>query len=241
MLNEVQAGFRPNHSTQDVLLRTVDDWKTSLDKGDVIGTIMIYLSKAFDSIDHTLLLKKFNAYGGCGRELAWFTNYLQGRKYRVIMVGVRSEWRRSLTRGVPQGSILGPLLFTLFINDLPNVVEKCTVNLYADDTAIYTSDSDPKCVSTRLKEDLSRIVKWIRDNGLKMNIARTQLIVLSKKGKKRKVDDVVVRPGDQVLHKQETDKYLGVQIDKDLSWRLHIVFDRNAWSSSRSLEPTILS
>ena len=178
MLNEVQVGFQPNHSTQDVLLRTVDDWKTSLDKGDVVGTIMIDLSKAFDSIHHTLLLKKLNAYGGCGRELAWFTNYLQGRKYRVVMVEVRSEWC-NLTRGVPQGSILGPLLFTLFINDLPNVVEKCTVILYADDTTIYTSDSDPKCVSTRLKEDLSRIVKWIRDNGLKMNIAKTQLMVLS--------------------------------------------------------------
>ena len=99
------------------------------------------------------------------RELAWFTNYLQGRKYRVVMEGATSEWC-NLTRGVPQGSILGPFLFTLFINDVPNAVENCTVNLYADDTAIYTSESDPKCVSTRLEEDLSRVAKCIMDNGL---------------------------------------------------------------------------
>ena len=200
LINEVQAGFRPNHSTQDVLLKTVDDWRTSLDKGDIVGTIMIDLSKAFDSIDHIMLLKKINAYGVCGRELAWFTNYLQGRKYRVVMEGVKSEWR-TLMRGVPQGSILGPLLFILFINDLPNAVEKCIVNLYADIT-IYTSDSDAKCVSVRLEEDLSQVAKWIMENGLKMNIAKTQLMVLSRKCNKRKSDDVQVRSGDQVLTKQ---------------------------------------
>ena len=90
LMNEVQACFRPNHSTQDVLLKTVDEWRTSLDKGDIVGTIMIDLSKAFDSIDHNImLLKKLNAYRVCGRELAWFTNYLQGRTYRVVMEGVK--------------------------------------------------------------------------------------------------------------------------------------------------------
>ena len=218
LLHEVQAGFRPNHSTQDVLLRTVDDWKASIDKGDIVGTIMIDLSKAFDSIDHGLLLKKLNAYGVNGSELAWFTNYLQDRKFRVVMEGVRSEWS-NVTRGVPQGSILGPLLFTLFVNDLPNAVEKCTVNLFADDTSIYTSDSDPKRVSNILEEDLGRVAKWIVANGLKMNVAKTQLMVLSKKSDKRRANDVVVRSGEQALTKQETVKYLGVQIDRDLNWQ----------------------
>ena len=98
----------------------------------------------------------------------------------------------------------------------------CGENLYADDTTIYTSDSDLKCFSSRLEEDLNRVAKWIMNNGLKMNIAKTQLMVLSKKGNTRKVDDIVVRSGDQVLSKKEAVKYFSLQIDKDLSWRLHM-------------------
>ena len=101
-------------------------------------------------------------------------------------------------------------------------MEKCTVNLYADDITIYTSDSDAKCVSMRLEEDLSQVAKWIMENGLKMNIAKTQLMVLSRKYNRRKSDDVQVRSTDQVLTKQVSVKYLGVHIGRDLNWQLHI-------------------
>ena len=93
----------------------------------------------------------------------------------MVMDGVSSGWNQ-VTRGVPQGSILGPLLFVVFVNDLPSVVRKCSVNLYADNTTIYASNEDPSLVGKHLEEDLGAIATWINTNGLKMNVAKTQLI-----------------------------------------------------------------
>ena len=143
ILCEEQAGFRPNRSTQDVLLRATDDWKKALDLGQFVATVMIDLSNAFDSINYDLLLRKLYAYCMRDAELARFADYLSGRKQRVLLNNVPSEWAK-ITMGVPQGSILGPLLFVLFVNDLPKVVEESSINLFADDTAIYSADSNPE-------------------------------------------------------------------------------------------------
>ena len=182
---------------------------------------MIDLSKAFNSINHNLLLKKLHAYGVQGVELAWFSNYLTERKQRVVMNGVPSQWTE-ISTGIPQGSILGPLLFVIFVNDLPSVVEECTVNLYADDTALYSVHSDPGELSRRVQEDLQRVAEWITRNGLRMNVNKTQLLVLNRKGKQSTADSVQVSVGDSKLQKQDCVKYLGVSIDKDLSWKTHI-------------------
>ena len=136
LLQPNQFGFQPSHSTQDALLKTMDDWCIALDLGKSIGAVFLDLSKAFDSIDHSLLLRKLQSYGVEGNEHKWFSNYLDGRKQRVKLEVSYSDWANVL-RGVPQGSILGPLLFLLYVNDLPDVVTKCTVNMYADYVAIY--------------------------------------------------------------------------------------------------------
>ncbi len=99
------------HCTQDVLLKTVDDWRASLDLGKLVGSVMIDLSKAFDSINHQALLQKLNKYGVHGGELQWFTDYLNHRRQRVLISGASSDWNHVHT-GVPQGTILGPLLFS---------------------------------------------------------------------------------------------------------------------------------
>lgn len=156
LLNKVQSGFRPQHSTQDVLLKMVDDWKRALDMNDILGTVLIDLSKAFDSIEHSLQLKKLDAYGVEGVEYQWFADYLSARKQRVTVDGEVSEWS-PVVKGVPQGSILGPLMFNIFVNDLPHAVKHSTVNLYADDITIYVADHDPATVSARLSEDLARM------------------------------------------------------------------------------------
>ena len=139
----------------------------------------------------------------------------------MVMNGVPSEWAE-ISTGVPQGSILGPLLFVIFVNDLPRVVEKCTVNLYADETAIYSAHRDPGELNRRVQEDLQRVVEWITRNGLRMNVNKTQLLVLNRKGKQSIADSVQVNIGDSRLQKQDCVKYLGVSIDKDLRWKTHI-------------------
>ena len=202
ILKEEQAGFRPNRSIQDILLRTIDDWKSALDNGHVVATVMIDLSKAFNTINHKLLIKKLDAYGICGVELSWFSDYLSGRKQRVVLGGELSDWTR-LTKGVPQGSILGPMLFLVFVNNLSDVVEHCTVNLYADDTIIYSTDEDPVVLGTRIEKDLGRdrVATCIKMNGLKMNVSKTQLMVVTRKGKRHMADDVIVKIEDTSLLK----------------------------------------
>ena len=124
--------------------------------------------------------------------------------------------------GVPQGSILGPLMFLIFVNDLPDVVSKCTVNLYADDTTIYYANKDPKEVTNTLNADLSSIVDWIERNRLKMNINKTQLMILGRKACEHQCDQLCVNVRGINVAKSDQIKYLGVTVDSDLSWKAHI-------------------
>ena len=221
ILKEEQAGFRTNRSTQDVILRATDDWKRALDCGQIVATVMIDLSKAFDTINHNLLLKKLYAYGIHGSELSWFTDYLAERKMRVVVDGVSSEWAR-VPMGVPQGSILGPLLFLIFMNDLPEVVEECTINLYADDTTIYSADINPVMLGSRVEGYLGRVADWISSNGLRMNVAKTQLMVLSRRGRRDEANSIQVKVVNDEMKKKDCVRYLDVEIDRDLTWKAHI-------------------
>ena len=175
LLSDAQSGFWSKHCTQD--------WKTALDKDKVVGTVMIDLSKAFDSICHSLLLRKLEAIGVCDTALIWSTSYLTGRRQGILTHSACSEWRH-VTTGVPQGSILGPLLFLIFVNDLPAIVQHCSISLYADDTSIYVSNPDPTTVGKLLEEDQECICELLERNGLKINVEKTQLMVMCSHQKK---------------------------------------------------------
>ena len=134
ILSPAQYGFRAHHSTQDVLLKSVDNWKIALDKGEIVGTLLLDLSRAFDRMNHACLSRKLECMGVRGVELEWFCNYISNCRQRVVVCGSFFEWKQVIM-GVPQGSALG---FILFTNGLPNVVNHChNINLYAVDTTIY--------------------------------------------------------------------------------------------------------
>ena len=173
ILHLAQSGFRPNHSTQDVLSKTVDDWWFSLNKNTVIGAVFIDLRKAFDSINHKLLLQKLRLYGFKGVSFLWFQNYLTDRKQRGVVGDNESQWAE-IHAGVPRGSILGPILFSIFINDLPTVLARSKVMLYADDTTIYCSDVDVSRLKETITNDLVALSAWIVRKGLSMNMEKTQ-------------------------------------------------------------------
>ena len=131
--------------------------------------------------------------------------------------GMKSSWM-----GVPQGSILGPLLFMIFVNDLPDVLNKCTVNLYADDSMIYFSHRNPQEVKEVLERELEAIALWIEHNKFRMNAAKTQLMVMDCKRRQKEVEEFTVLHRGECIRSKHKVKYFGVVVDEDLKWKKHI-------------------
>ena len=134
-LHDAQHGFRPKRSCATQLLATLDDWTRAIEQGDSVDAIYLDFSKAFDTVPHRRLLRKLQAIGIRGSLLRWIEGFLTDRKQRVALNGVKSSWA-PVASGVPQGSVLGPLLFVAYVNDLPDAVN-CGVQMFADDTKIY--------------------------------------------------------------------------------------------------------
>ena len=160
IINVNQSGFRPRHSTLSTLLKVTEDWLNSMDKGEMTGMVTIDLQKAFDTVDHSILLDKLRLNGLDQHACEWFQNYLSDRVQCTVVNGVESSPQR-IKCGVPQGSNLGPLLFMIYINDLPNCLNNCDVSLYADDTCIYYSSKTPVDIEYNLNDDLSHISHWL--------------------------------------------------------------------------------
>ena len=166
LLTDSQFGFRPKFSTLLALITITENIRKALDEGLTVGFVTLDLKKAFDLIPHEVIIEKLRKYGVDSESLAWFKDYLTLRKQ--VTVGNLSE-PRHMTCGVPQGSILGPLLFIITINDIVKAVKHCTVSLYADDTCLYYASSNPLDLEKYVNEDLNSISKWFNCNGLLLN------------------------------------------------------------------------
>ena len=225
LLSPAQCGFRPGHCTQDLLIKVTEDWKFALDEDEIVGIAFIDLRKAFDSIDHVLLLAKLRAYGFDDVSISWFTNYLSNRQQRVVLDNVYSDWA-ALHRGVPQESVLGPLLFIIYMNDLPSVICHSHLHQFADDIAMYTSSTDPVLVQDHLNFDLTSLSDWVTSNGFTVNVTKSHSMLLARRRRRHLLFSIQFLLNNSVLQLIKSIKYFGIIVDEGLSWSEQIGYVR---------------
>ena len=216
-----QSGFRQNHSTSTALIKTIDKWNIEIDQGNYVGAIFVDLSKAFDMVNHKLLLHKLKLLGITGTEFNWFMSYLSNRTQHVSVNDSISS-ANDIKSGVPQGSILGPLLFLLFINDMPDNIKNSCIDMYADDTLMYVCHEDISTIENYLNEDLKSLNTWLSDNLMKVNVSKTKIMLLGTPSKTGIIDNINVFMNGNKLENVSTYKYLGVLIDANLKWKEQI-------------------
>ena len=214
-----QSGFRSNHSCQTALTKLVDDWFTAIDNNQIVGSIFLDLSKAFDLVDHTVLKNKLSDFYLSDSTLSWFSSYLEFRSQKVVVSGISSESLPIVT-GVPQGSVLGPLLFLIYINDLPKSLEHTVADIFADDTSISTADSSLDVVQDKLTSDLEHVTNWCDANRMSINIDKTKIMYISTKRKMKlfSSDEHSLHLNDSMFTCSTEETVLGVVIDNTLSW-----------------------
>ena len=188
-----------------------------IDQGYVIGMVTIDLEKAFDLISFDILLRKLSYFGFDQGAINWFRDYFCGREQSTAVNGNMSSFRK-VESGVPQGSILGPLLFILTLNDLVKSVKKCSLSLYADDTCVYFASKEPIDLETTINKDLLYISRWFSNNELLINIDKCQFLLLGSKAKMRLFENVKIKIQNTQLRRVTQCKYLGVMIDGSLTW-----------------------
>ena len=176
-LSQQLTGFRKNHSTQHCLSCMLEIWKKVLDKGGYICAIFMDLSKAFDTLNHDLLIAKLGAYGFETDALRYMKSYLKNRKQRVRVNKTFSEWER-ITTGVPQGSILGPLLFNIFLNDLFLFVSNTSLSNYANGNTLYTFGDNLKKNKDNLRNSFDTVHQWFYKNYMVLNAGKCHFMSL---------------------------------------------------------------
>ena len=220
ILYPFQFGFRSKHSTANALIYSIENIFKALDSGNFGCFVFIDLQKAFDTVDHCILLSKLKHYGIRGLPLSWFNSFLSYRKQFVSISGVSSK-SQLINHGVPQGSVLGPLLFLIYINDLHYAIPYSSVNLFADDTMIFYSDKSAKSLTKRINIDLKCLVDWLNSNKISLNSTKTELLIFHPK--RRPINyDVKIKINGKRIFPSESVKYLGVYIDKNLNWNVHV-------------------
>ena len=170
------CGYRQGFSTQHALIKLIESWRQSLDSRGYSGAVLMDLSKAFDTINHELLIVKLHAYGFNKESLEFILDYLSNRWQRTKICDNFSSWAE-LLQGVPQGSVLGPLLFNIYINDLFFLTECTDVCNFADDTIFFARDMDLKHLMERLEHDTKLAIEWFENNYIKLNEDKCHLLV----------------------------------------------------------------
>ena len=229
LLYKYQFGFRPKHSTNIALITLIDKIMNSIDNGDIVIGIFLDFSKAFDTLNHTVLIQKMYKYGIRGVCLKWFENYLSNRKQYTIFNNVVSD-ESSINCGVPQGSVLGPLLFLLYINDIANVSNLFFTILFADDTNLFINGKNVHNLIESINQNLKKLVEWLKLNRLSLNVSKTNYMVFSLKKSVTFTSEIYIN--QDALKRVYSKKFLGIIIDSKLTWKEHVNHIRNKISKA---------
>ena len=213
ILYELQFGFRAGYSTTHTLIHMTEAIRSALDSGSVTCGIFVDFQKAFDTVNHEILLKKLEHYGFRGVINNWFRSYLTDRKQKVVINGFESE-SKNLLHGVPQGSVLGPILFLIYINDLHRCIKHSTTYHFADDTNLLNISNNYKTLQRKVNYDLFSLHKWLTANKISLNEAKTELIYFRKGGAAPILN---IKLHGKTLIPTKVVKYLGIYLDEFLS------------------------
>ena len=221
------------------MLLMLYSWLKAINDDEIVGVVMVDFKKAFDLVDHNLLIDKLKRYRLSDMTIKWFSSYLIDRKQKVSISNKLSTEERVLT-GVPQGSILAPLMFLLFINDLPLYTDNVKTDLYADDTTLHENDKSISNIKKKLQIALNNLQEWRKNNGMVLNTTKTKIMLITTRQKRLHItkEEIELTYNRQTLNHISEDKILGVQVDDHLLFSSHIdktakKITSNIWLLSR--------
>lgn len=219
ILVEQQSGFRQKYSCETALNLMLMNWKSEIEDNKIIVTVFLDFKRAFETIDRKILLQKLLKYGICGKELNWFEDYLRNRRQQVKVGNFTSDLILN-ELGVPQGSVLGPLLFVIYINDIVTIIEECKINMFADDTLITVAAATVEEAVEKINRDLDRLSGWLKYHKMALNISKTKFMITTL-NRSVNINQNVIIDGKSI-ERVSVYKYLGVMIDDKLNFDHHL-------------------
>ena len=221
ILYSKQFGFRKGYSTDMALIEFVNNISLAFEDKKIILGLFLDLSKAFDSIDHDILIQKMHFNGIRGKVLDWFKSYLADRQ-QYVSIENKNSLPKSINVGVPQGSVLGPLLFLIYVNDLCCVSDILNPITFADDTNLFLTGTDIHEMTESFNHELNKVYEWFLVNKLTINLEKTNFMVFRPHTVKIDINSVNITLNNQRIKGVQSTKFLGVTIDEHLSWKYHV-------------------
>ena len=233
ILYQKQFGFQNAHSTEHAILQLVNQITEAFSQGKFTVGIFLDISKAFDIVNHKILLEKLKAYEIQSENLKWFRSYLLNRKQFILYDDFKIEVK-IVKCGIPQGSILGPLVFLIFVNDFSNSTKVLDPVLFADDANLFFSDSNIRTLFETANQELSQINDWFLANKLSLNVEKTKYMLFHKCTDQENIPLKLplLQLNSSIIERENSLKFLGVILDEHLTWKKHIQLIENKVSKN---------